>query len=214
MKVKIVVGIGMVIIVMVLVLVFQAGGHLPFLDQFLDDINPFKPKEQITINIVITDIKQVSQLVTTKYTIQQVDRRDGPTWRLIMIEKGTVEAGLDLKQITESNVTISEDNKSIIVNLPPVMILTERDHIVSDAPEDTYRYDYWNFIAWITGNDVQALMVSEADDRMLETACKDGILKDATEDAQAAIERFLRNTAPGYDITVVSAPVPTECTAK
>lgn len=219
MKTKNIVWIGAIITIVVLVLVFQASGKLPFLNDFLDNINPFKPKEQITIDVIITDIERVSKLVTTSYTIQQVDERSGSTWKIIMVEKGTVKAGINLDQLGPSNVTISEENKSITIRLPPASILTEKDYILSSDANETYVFDrigvYVNLECGLKCFDAEETqMRDEAGNRILETACKEGILGDATKDARDAVEQFFNLSAPDYQVTVISAPVPSDCVAK
>jgi hypothetical protein len=59
---------------------------------------------------------------------------------MIMVGNGTVEACLDLSQLDASDLTVSEDGKSMTVNLPPVTILTEGGHILSSNKDDTYIY--------------------------------------------------------------------------
>jgi hypothetical protein len=229
MKAKSFVVLGVVIVLIIIgVLVLQAGGRLPFLDRWLDNLNPFKPQPTtITIgDAIITDISQVSQLTTTIFTIQQVveggynkasERLNlfgGDFW-MIMVVKGTVEAGLDLDQLDTSDVIVSEDGKNITVNLPPVKILTEISHIVSSNSGDTYVYDFWRE-PFAQSDDIETVLRANAGAQILATACEDGILDDATEDARIAIDEFLKTTLPNVTVAVVSGPVPSveACKAK
>jgi hypothetical protein len=218
MKAKIFVVLSVAIIIVIGVLILQASGSLPFLDQWLNHLNPFKsPLTTITIgDAIITDIQRVSQLTTTIYTTQQVVERGGQaflaSWHMTMVIKGTVEAGLNLNQIDASYVMVSDDGKNITVNLPPVMILTERDRILSSDPDQTYVFET-TFTLW--GD--QSIAITEEDrvrresgDLILAAACENNILTDATENARVIIEKLLKTTQPNVNITVVSAPVPSK----
>jgi hypothetical protein len=238
MKAKSFAVLGVVILIIIGALALQAGGRLPFLDQWLGNLNPFKPQPTtITFgDAVIDDIKQVSELTTVIYSIQEVHetgykKSDDPNkydcistggdFGTIMVVKGMVEAGLDLTQLDASDVSVSEDGKSITVNLPPVKILTERKSILSSNPKDTYVYltcgtfsatrinMYYNPI------EEEKELRATAGGKLLETACNDGILKEATDDARVTMEKFLKTVGPNVTVTVQTAPVPTveECKA-
>jgi hypothetical protein len=231
MKGKFFVFIGVVILCIIGVFVLQAVGSLPSLNQWLDTQNPFKtpPTTITTGDAIITDINQVRELTTTVYIIQQVaeggykgsddpNKADckswfgGDFWTTIVV-KGRVEAGLDLEQLSAKNVSFSDDGKSITVNLPPVKILTDIRHILSSNESETYVYSSChtrNAKGW---EDIEANLRAKAGDQILESACKDGILIHAAKDANTSIDRFLKLSQPGVDITVVSAPVPSvdEC---
>lgn len=223
MKAKYFAALGVVVLVIIGALALQAGGRLPFLDEWLGNLNPFKPKPSIiTISdAIITDITRVKQLTTTIYTAQQLaeKRHDRGTWdlplssyRMVMVMKGTVEAGLDLNQLHVSDVSMSEDGKTITVKLPAVMILTDPEYVLSNDDEDTYVF-YQNIeiaalAEGVKGIDLENQLRSEAGANIIQAACKDGILTDATNNARDAIDRFLKTTQPNVNITVVSAEVP------
>jgi hypothetical protein len=220
--------LSLVVVILILgALILQGNGKLPFLDQWLESWNPFKPpKTTIYLgDAIITDIIRVSKLTTTIYSIQELMEKsgDGPNlndyYKLAMIVKGTVEAGLDLSKLKASDVVLSADGKSITVNLPPVTILTSRDHIISTDPKETNVFD-WYFVDFLYSgpkqNEVEAQLRAEAGSRILQIACakdKDNIniLDKANTDAKDFIERFMNSTRPDIKITVVSAPVPTTC---
>ncbi len=224
MKAKLI-GIAGIVILIFGCLALQAGGHLPFLDKLIGNINPFKPKPTIITlsDAIITDITRVKQLATTVYTLQQLITKEGELpkvtvlgkytlarYRMMMIVKGTVEAGLDLNQLKASNISLSEDGKSITLHLPPVTILTEPEYILSNNFDETYVYDFWSEInSAADPQQIETEMRSQAGGQLLQIACDDGILGKATDDARAAIERLLKTTEPDFNIIVVSAPVPT-----
>jgi hypothetical protein len=204
MKAKFLMVLGVVIIIVIGVLVLQANGRLPFLDKWLDHLNPFKPA-QTTITIgdaIITDIQQISQLTTTIYTNQQVVEKGNQvglaSWHMTMVIKGIVEAGLDLNQLDASDIIVSDDGKSVTVNLPPVKILAERNHILSSNPNETYVFEttfslWWDQSVAITE---EANIRAEAGNLILKTACENNILADAAENAKITIEKLLKTTQP------------------
>jgi hypothetical protein len=184
----------------------------------LANFNPFKPNPtNITMGeSIITDIARVKDLTTTIYSVQQtIQRRVDGTWlqtisyNMVMVVGGTVEAGLDLDELHASDVSLSEDGKILTVQLPPVKILTDPGHVLSNDPEDTYVFisDFQRTAA-ISSFDLEKQITSEAGGDIIQTACEDGILTTATDDAKTAIERLLKTTYPNYTVNVVSAPVP------
>jgi hypothetical protein len=224
MKIKSSALIGFVIFIIIIgALILQANGGLPFLDQWLANLNPFKPSPRIFTfgDAIITDIQQVSRLTTTIYTIQQVTeggtKRDdchpinvlGRDYWMIMVVKGRIEAGLDLAQLNVSDVSVSEDGKSITVNLPPVTIHTKRSQILSSNKEGTYVYDHCREgLVGNKDNDLQSKLLIQAGGEILATACADDILTKANEDAKLAIEQFLNIAHEDFNINIVSAAVP------
>lgn len=223
MKVKTFAFLGVVIFVISGAFFLRAGGRPPFLDQLLDNLTPFKP-QPTTISFsdaVIDDINQVSELTTTTYMIQQVVRNEGggfaTHYLVILVAKGKVNAGLDLDQLDARDVSVSEDGKNITVTLPPVKILTKRSNILSSKEEDTYIYTKIKDItSGANLDEIEQEMRNNAGAQILETACNDGILRAATDDARAAIEQFLKTARSDVNITIVSAPVPSvdECKNK
>lgn len=210
-----------VVILIIGALILQAGDGLPFLDKWLGNLNPLKPKPAIIAigESIITDITQEKLLTTTIYSIQlSVEKRFDGTWlqaksyRMVMVLKGSVEAGLDLDQFHSSDVSMSPDGKTIIVNLPPVKILTDSAHVLSNDSTETYVF-FSNFQrnAAISQTDLEAQIRSEAGGSIIQTACNEGILANATTDAYNTVVRLMNTRETDLDIKVVSAPVPTTC---
>jgi hypothetical protein len=175
----------------------------------------------ITSGAVIEKIEQVSELTTTKYSIQLVAKSEtvgewyllGTTnVKMLLIARGKVNAGLDLAALDPSAVRVSNDGQSVTVRLPQVKIF-DRDHILSSNPSDTYVYDVQKGIASDTsGTETQLRGV--ANDQILEAACKDGIMDEATKNAKVVVEQLLKTFFT--NVTVTSAPVPSvdACKAK
>lgn len=124
--------------------------------------------------------------------------------KMLLIAKGTVRAGLDLEALDASDVTVSDDGRSVTVRLPQVKIF-DRDHILSSNPSDTYVYDIQKGIAADATN-TETQLRGLANDQILEAACTDGIMDEATKNAKIVIEQLLKTYAT--NVTVISAPVP------
>jgi hypothetical protein len=197
-----------------------AWSNLPFLDPVKSILGL---KANITSGEVIEKIRAVSHLTTTKYTIRVVARSETPgTWwilgqdykKMLMVAKGTVEAGFDLYQLNELNVSVSEDGKNITVTLPPVMILN-RDYCLSNTPEDTYVYNASSGLFANTTNQ-QTQLREAANNELVISACKANIMGQATIDAKTAIEGLLKTLGPDINVTFSGGRIPSveECIAK
>ena len=89
---------------------------------------------------IVQEIRQVSRLETTTYTIERVvEAKESdpslPDWlrgdRLLLIAHGTIVAGVDMEQLKPSDVVVSPDGKAITVTLPPVEIFN-RESILNN----------------------------------------------------------------------------------
>ncbi len=225
MKAKSYLMFGVVILISILVglLISQVSARLDPLRKLLN-LFGLGPQGLTVIehDTIIDKIEQVSELTTTKYNIQLVVTSEyGGTFagtgnfKLALIAKGRVEAGLDLKKLDPSTVKVSDDGQSVTVNLPPVKILN-RDSILiddPDEPKDTYVWVLSRAFGADTSGAEQTLRANAAN-QVLEAACKDGILEQATKDAKSAIEQLLKTFVP--NVKVLSEPVPSldACTGK
>ena len=223
MKVKKILVIGLVIIVIIIGIITIMVMGIRLLNSFSTIQNNLlgTTTTMITSDTVIDKIGQVSELTTTKYTIQLVAKSEtvggwyllGTTnVKMLLIAKGTVRAGLDLEKLDASEVRVSDDGKSVTVHLPPVKIF-DSDHILSSDPSDTYVYDVQKGIAADTTN-TETQLRGLANDQILEAACKDGIMDEANKNAKIVIEQFLKTFVT--NVNVISAPVPSvdDCKAK
>ena len=136
--------VGVIVIIGIIIGSVVVGNVINNLKTSLSDALATKTNI-ITSDTVVDKIEQVSELTTTKYTIQLVAKNEtvggwlllGTTnVKMLLIAKGTVRAGLDLAKLDASAVTVSGDGKSVTVHLPQVKIF-DRDHILSSNPSDT-----------------------------------------------------------------------------
>jgi len=168
--------------------------------------------EIISGDAIIEQIRQVSRLETTIYTVErviEVKQSDEfwPDWlrgdRLLLIASGTVVAGVDLERLDAASVTVSEDGSSVTVDLPPVEIFN-RNSILDNARTRVYDRQQGLFAQPNANLETQARQAAETE--ILLAACEAGILAQANEDAQRALEKLL--ALYEFDVTVKAAAVP------
>jgi hypothetical protein len=153
-------------------------------------------------SLVIDQIQGVSELTTAVFAMESVvpasrDRKLGNyvigRTTLLYIAYGEVRAGIDLSEVTSDNVRVT--GNSLELRLPPPEIL--------DSKIDVHRsrvYDYDRGFLGLgpdTAPDLQELAQRETLQRILEAACDNGVLDEANERAEVALNQFLAST--GYE---------------
>jgi hypothetical protein len=161
---------------------------------------------------IVLRVQQLQRLETTSYTIENVIEagREGSNVitdqfqrdRILLIARGRVTAGIDLRDLSEEDVMVSSDGMTLTVNLPPVQIFS-----VTLDNEDTRVYDRDTGLFAEENQNLETQARQEAEDRILETACEDGIMQRAQEDSQRAMEQFL-SLLEFENVQVVAANVP------
>jgi len=144
----------------------------------------------ITSQGVLRRIESTEILQTTVFRIDTLVRaqKEGSwffNWggqKLLVFVKGSVMAGIDLKEL--KNVVVSEDERTIIITLPPAKILS--------ATLDSHEIKNYD---GETPSDVKPDLLDAAlnagRQQIAATACEDGIMQRATDDAKAAFEHIL-----------------------
>ncbi len=142
---------------------------------------------------VVTQIKQLKQLVTVRYSIERVvgltepKQPFGEESILLMVE-GEALAGVDLDRITPRNVTYS-GRRAVVITLPPAKIF--------DAFLDEKQTKVWDrHITWWTpwvpyDPDLEHKARLEAVDDLRSAALSMGILDQAQKNAESAIRDLL-----------------------
>lgn len=168
----------------------------------------------ISGDAIVQQIRQVSRLETTIYSVERViEVRQSdefwPDWlrgdRLLLIASGKVVAGVDLGQLDAAAVTVSEDGEHVTVELPPVQIFN-MGSILDNSK--TRVYDRQQGLFASPNADLETQARQAAEEEILVGACEAGIMEQATEDAQRALEKLL--ALYEFTVTVQAAPVP-EC---
>ena len=172
-----------------------------------------KDKKQIEVlssNVVLKEIQEIQELATAEYNMETVvsvkAERFGKDNKLLYIANGKVKAGLDLYNLTVSNIKINDEERKIIVELPPSKILDKKINVNTSQ---IYQYDE----GWFTNKDVAHQMLTKAQQnaevKMLIAACKSKIIETANQKAEIAVDRLL--TMTGYEVEVIPSPVSGSC---
>ncbi len=164
---------------------------------WLPDFRNIFRSEPVTIDntdILIKEINNLSQLITiTSYnevvmdSVKQVKRLPGkfsPSIKasIVLIGKGKVIAGIDLKKITENDITITMD--SINIELPKAEIIFT---ILNPSDYETFAESG----TW-SPDEVTQIKV-RIRDRINQLAIEQQLLHKATERGKVIIETFLRS---------------------
>jgi hypothetical protein len=192
------------------------GGGASILDRMLTGLglapSVATPPEIISGDTIVQEIRQISRLETTTYTIERVieARQSDPVWpdwlrgdRLLLIANGAVVAGVDMGKLEPSDVVVSPDGKSATITLPPAEIFN-LDAILNNSK--TRVYDRQQGILAPANENLETEARRVAESELLAAACEEGIMERATEDARVAMTAML--TLFDMEVTVVSGNVP------
>ncbi len=177
------------------------GGGASLIDRLLSGFGLIPaapaPPTFVSGDAIVQEIRQISKLETTTYTIERVieARQSDPVWpdwlrgdRLLLIANGTIVAGVDMGQVQGSDVAVSPDGKSVTVKLPPVQIFN-RDSILNN--QKTRVYDRQQGILAPPNENLETQARQEAETQLLQAACDEGIMQHATDDAAASVTKML-----------------------
>jgi hypothetical protein len=142
---------------------------------------------------IIHEVQSLARLETIHYSVEKVitaETRQGPFGflfgdRLLLVAHGSVIAGVDLADITESDISI--DNYGVVtLQLPPAEVF-----IAALDNEKTYVYD--REVGFLRRGDVELETAARlaAETEILKAALSDGILEQAQVNAEAYLFRLL-----------------------
>lgn len=150
--------------------------------------------------LLLKQIQNLQELTTTTYQMETIvptsaERTFGQNWtiattKLLYIAKGEVKAGIDLSQLSNDDIEVSKNK--IAIALPAAKILDSKIDVNNSR---VYHYDrgFLNL-----GPDVapqlQSLAQQETLNKIVISACDEGILTTANKEAQVAISQFLAMT--------------------
>ncbi|MBN1953985.1 MAG: DUF4230 domain-containing protein [Anaerolineae bacterium] len=159
---------------------------------------------------IIRQVRALSRLETASYTIEKVitaeSGQDALAFlfgdRLLLVAHGQVIAGVDLGQIQEGDITVTADDRVVVV-LPPAEIF-----LVTLDNDKTYVYDRdTGMFGMNPGLESAARQAAEAE--ILLAALEDGILEKAEENARAYLEQLITSFGFQEVIFVQATPTPT-----
>jgi hypothetical protein len=190
--------------------------------QWVSESKPELPEVETVTKVkpvapgLLQALQQSAELSTIKATIQTVipvtevqnvpilgDMVQGS---LIYISVGSVQAGIDLRDIKENMV--EELPGKVVVTLPIVRILNVQLDL-NKSKVFSYKKDMF---AADNAIKMQDKAQKTAQESILRDACNNGILKSATEQSQFVVKNLLSMVAPaGTIIEVKPAPFEPKC---
>jgi hypothetical protein len=146
---------------------------------------------------VVHEVQSLSEIITVKYVIEKVVVLEDVKWygesRVLLLAHGVVKAGIDLKRLQPSDVTIS--GKTITVRLPLPQIT---DAYLDDKA--TQIIDHSTGLLRQFDKDMEQTARQNAVDDIARAAREGGILSDADKRAKAELETFFKRA--GFDSVV------------
>jgi hypothetical protein len=155
-----------------------------------------RPPAVLTVR-AISDLATAQSLLSTVVEAEKARVGNVIYERLILIACGRVKAGIDLTQLKDSDVTETDDGKTVRVRLPEAVLLDT--YLIDDStqPCTTKVYDRTNLLIIPETQELEGQAREQALEAIRATAMQSGILSDARRNAEIAIERILLNA--GYD---------------
>ena len=163
--------------------------------------------------LIVNQVRGASELTTAVFVMEAVvptsaERKFGDivfaTTKLLYIARGEVRAGVDLSNLTRDNVRVSDRTHTVQIYLPPPQIL---DSKIDVNRSNVYDYNR-GFLS--LGPDVapqlQTLAQRQTLEKIVATACSEGLLEEANERAQLVVTQLL--TTVGYEKVQVKTTPP------
>ncbi len=167
-----------------------------------------------TSHLIVKQIKGVSELTTTVFMMDAIvptsSRRQIGDWvvgetKLLYLARGEVKAGLDLSRITTEDVKVTNNNLEIQLPTPQIL-----DSKIDINKSQVYDYDrgFLNL-----GPDVAPELQTQAQrqtlNKVISTACNQGILNQANERAILTLTQLLETA--GYESITIKTTEPQTC---
>lgn len=160
-------------------------------EEFEELIHPIPTIRPSPITI-IHQVQSLSRLETASYTVEKVITAEAGQDalgflfgdRLLFVAHGLVIAGVDLAQIQEGDITVTDDDRVIVV-MPEAEIF-----VVTLDNERSYVYDRDTGFFGLN-QDLETEARQAAEEEILNAALEDGILELANENARAYLERLI-----------------------
>jgi len=153
---------------------------------------------------VVREVQSLNELVTVKYTIQQVvgleeQKQPFGTENILLFVQADVLAGVDLSQVAPTGVKVMP-GRSVRLALPPPRIV----HIIIDDKQTKVwdrRVTWWT--PWVPYNqDLERQARVKALDMVEHAALEAGILDQARRNAETAVQGLLQ-TLGAKSVTVM-----------
>jgi hypothetical protein len=143
---------------------------------------------------IVSQIQQLNQLTTVRYTIQKVvaikeDRHPVGSESILLILQARVEAGIDLSKVQSRDLSVARDG-SVTLRLPAAQVLN-----VAIDEKETKVWDrqitWWT--PWVPySKDFEQRARIAGVESISKAALEMGILKQAEQNAEASIRTLLQ----------------------
>lgn len=181
--------------------------------------NPAQPAPKVEVqSVVIQQVRGVSELTTAVFTMQAVVPTSQNatfngfvlgTTKLLYIAYGEVRAGVNLQNLTATNVQVTE--AGIRIQLPPPQLL---DRKIDVSRSSVYDYNRGTFgLGPDVAPTLQVLAQQEALQKIVEAACTDGVLEKANDRAKLVVTQLLTTTGYQNVVVITQPPAPGSCPA-
>lgn len=120
----------------------------------------------------------------------------GTKQEILLVVPATVIAGVDLKEVTSSDIQVNEEEKEIEITLPRATLLQnpaiQMDQVQTFSDEGLFREE----IKWDEGFD----LASVAQEQAKQEAVEIGLLQTAEKNAEKVLKEFFGNF--GYTVNI------------
>lgn len=120
----------------------------------------------------------------------------GTKQEILLVVPATVIAGVDLKEVTYSDIQVNEEEKEIEITLPRATLLQnpaiQMDQVQTFSDEGLFREE----IKWDEGFD----LASVAQEQAKQEAVEIGLLQTAEKNAEKVLKEFFGNF--GYTVNI------------
>jgi hypothetical protein len=139
---------------------------------------------------VVHEVQSLSELVTVKYVMDKVVVLEDVKWygesRVLLLAHGVVKAGVDLKRLQPTDVTLA--GKTVSLRLPPPQIT---DAYLDDKASQVI--DHSTGLLRAFDKDLEQTARLNAVDDIARAARRGGILEDAEKRARTELETLLKH---------------------
>jgi hypothetical protein len=148
----------------------------------------------------LADLTTVSAMMSTVVEAEQARVGDLVVEKLLLIACGKANAGVDLSKLSDDDLAISEDGRTVTIRLPKAEL--KDIFLIDDStqPCTTKVYDRTNLLVIPETKELEGQAREKALQAIRDTAIQSGILSDANKNARIVIERVL--LLAGYERVV------------
>lgn len=158
---------------------------------------------------IVRAVQRLSRLETVSFTVEKVitaeSGQDALAFlfgdRLLFVAHGQVVAGIDLGQVREGDVTVTNDDRVLMALPPPEVFVVALDN------EKSFVYDRDTGILGLN-QQLESAARQAAEQEILRAALADGILDMADANARAYLQQFIISLGFREVVFIQATPTP------